>query len=74
MARGRRERAAPKDEKGGPQFPAERHRRASSHELRYLEPYFKNPTRRGGGEGREKRTSPVIESEKAALTIHGDCG
>ena len=41
MARDRREGAAPKDEKGGPQFPTERHRRASSQELRYVEAYFK---------------------------------
>ena len=40
MARGGREGAAPKDEKGGPQFPTQRHRRASSQELRYLDAYF----------------------------------
>ena len=46
MARGGREGAAPKDEIGGPQFPTQRHRRASSQELRYLEPYFKTMTRK----------------------------
>ena len=44
MARGGREGAAPRDEKGGPQFPTQRHRRASSQELRYLEPYFNGCT------------------------------